>query len=145
MILFGYLSSIIYGALVLLLSALAYRLGLPKPYCRKLVHVLIGGEYIVLSYFFGTSLHFLLVALIFTALLFFNYTRRLLPMISSDADNDLGTVYFGISMSALALAVFLSSPVALPIGQTWWHIQQKRQLSICCFDFSVNCISFSSY
>lgn len=105
MIFFGYLSSIIYGALVLLLAALAYRLGLARPYCRKLVHVLIGGEYFVLSYFFGTSLHFLLVALIFTALLFFNYKRRLLPMISSDADNDLGTVYFGISMSALALAV----------------------------------------
>ena len=113
MIFSGYLFALLYGALVLALSALAYRLGLAKPYCRKLVHILIGGEFFLLSHFFGTSLHFFAVALIFTALLFYNYQKQLLPMIASDQENDPGTLYYGISMSILALAVHFL-PDALP-------------------------------
>lgn len=105
MILKGYLLALLYGALVLLGGALAYRLRLPKPYCRKLVHILIGGEFVILSHHFGTSLHFLIVALGFTLLLLVNLKARLLPMMSSDADNDPGTLYYGVSMSTLALAV----------------------------------------
>ena len=106
MLALGYLLAFLYGALVIALGALAYRLGLPKPYCRKLVHILIGGELCILSHFFGTSLHMLLVALLFTGALLLNYKKRLLPMMASDADNDPGTLYYGVSMSSLALAVY---------------------------------------
>ena len=104
MILKGYIFSLLYGVLCLGLAFLAYKLGMPKKYTRKLVHVLVGFEWVILYHYMGTgSWHFLAVCLAFTALLAFTYRGRLLPMISSEESNSPGTVYYGAAMSLMAV------------------------------------------
>lgn len=110
MIFYGYLVALIYAMLVLLLGAVAYRLGAKKQYTRKLVHILVGGEWFILSYFHENSVHFTIVCLFFLALLLLIYRKKWLVMMSSDADNAPGTVYYALSMSILsALSIFIPS------------------------------------
>ena len=100
----GYSLSLLYGIVCLLLSVGAYKLGLEKRYTRKIVHILVGFEWVILNHFFGPSLNFLAVCLIFTVLLAVSYRKNLFVMISSDSDNAPGTVYYGVSMTAMAVA-----------------------------------------
>ena len=103
MVIWGYIGSLAYGIVCLLISLLAYRLGMPKRYTRKIVHILVGFEWVILYHLMGVGIHFVAVALIFTAMLFVSYKKSLMPMISSDNDNAPGTVYYGISMSIMAI------------------------------------------
>ncbi len=103
----GYLFAILYGLLCLGLSAAAYKLGMPKKYTRKLVHILVGFEWVILYAFFGSqgqkyAVHTLIVCIAFTLLLALMYFKKLSPMIESDADNAPGTVYYGVAMTVMA-------------------------------------------
>ena len=110
MIGWGYLASLSYGIVCLLISMLVYKFGVPKKYTRKIVHILVGFEWVILYHFMGVGLHFVAVCLIFTALLAVSYKKSLMPMISSDGDNAPGTVYYGISMSVMAIvSLFLEN------------------------------------
>ncbi len=103
MIAWGYIASIVYGMLCLVVSMLAYKFGLPKKYTRKIVHILVGFEWVILYHLMGVNIHFVAVCLIFTVLLAVSYKKSFMPMISSDSDNAPGTVYYGLSMTAMAL------------------------------------------
>ena len=103
MTLLGYALSLLYGILCLGLSVIAYKIGIEKRYTRKIVHILVGFEWVILNRFFGPNWHFLAVCLIFTALLAVTYRKKLFVMISSDSDNAPGTVYYGLSMSVMAV------------------------------------------
>ena len=70
MIATGYILAFLYGILCLLLAHVAYKLGMPKIYTRKLVHVLVGFEWVILYFFHGATVHSLIVCLAFLALLF---------------------------------------------------------------------------
>ena len=65
MIVYGYLSSLLYGVLCLALGLIAYKLGMNKKYTRKLVHILVGFEWVILYHFMGNTVHFLIVCLAF--------------------------------------------------------------------------------
>lgn len=112
----GYILAILFGALCLVLSHIAYKLGMPKKYTRKLVHVAVGFEWVILYGFLGAGLHSLIVCLIFLALLIVAYFKKLLPMISSDSDNAPGTVYYAASMSVIALVSIFLPDIMLPFG-----------------------------
>ncbi len=116
MIFWGYFSSIGYGLLCLLLSFVLYRLGVEKKYTRKVVHILVGFEWVFLYHFFGAGVHFLTVCLLFTGLLAISYFAKLLPMISSEGDNSPGTVYYGLAMTAVATVGCFVPEVMLPFG-----------------------------
>lgn len=103
MIINGYLLALAWGVLCVILSALCYRLGMKKSLSRKVVHVLVGFEWVILYIFHGVTLHFLAVCIAFTVMLFIEYRMKLLPMMSSDSDNAPGTVYYGLSMTAMAV------------------------------------------
>ena len=102
MILWGYLLSLLYAALVLGIGALCYKLGLDKKYSRKIVHILVGLEWFILSATHTNTIHFVIVCLFFVAFLTLVYHKRWLPMISSAEDNAKGTVFYAISMTAMA-------------------------------------------
>ncbi len=112
----GYLFALAYGLLCLLLAYVCYKLGTPKIFTRKLVHILVGFEWVILYIFHGASVHFLAVCLIFLALLVFVAWKKLIPMISSDSDNALGTVYYAVSMSIMALACIFCKKLIVPFG-----------------------------
>lgn len=112
----GYLIAAAFGAIVLALSFVVYKLGMPKKYTRKLVHIAVGFEWLILYVFHGPTWHALVVCLAFTALLVVSYFKRLLPMIASDSENSPGTVFYGASMSALALVCIFVPKMMLPFG-----------------------------
>ena len=116
MILYGYLASLLYGGLCLALGLLLYKLGMNKKYTRKLVHILVGFEWVILHHFMGNSIHFLVVCLLFTGLLFISHVGHLMPMISSEGENSSGTVYYGVSMSVMALVSLFIPEMMLPFG-----------------------------
>ncbi len=116
MIFYGYIGSLLYGALCLLLGLLAYKLGMNKKYTRKLVHILVGMEWVILYHFMGQTIHFFVVCLAFTALLLISHLRHLMPMISSEGENSSGTVYYGVSMSVMSLCAYFIPDLMLPFG-----------------------------
>lgn len=116
MVLYGYLFSLLYGLFCLALGFVSYKLGMPKKYTRKLVHILVGFEWVILYSYFGASIHFLIVALAFTLLLAVTYFAKLTPMIASEADNAPGTVYYGVAMSVMALISLFEPRMLLPFG-----------------------------
>ena len=116
MIATGYLLGFGYGVLCLLAAFLLSRLGVKKAITRKLVHIFIGFEWVILYAFHGATYHFLIVCLCFLALLIVAYKKKLLQMISSDGDNAPGTVYYAASMSLMALASLIDQRFILPFG-----------------------------
>ena len=116
MILKGYIFGIAYALVCLLLSFILYKLGLPKKYTRKLVHILVGFEWVILYTFMGAGIHFLAVCVIFLILLTVAYKGKLMPMISSDADNAPGTVYYAAAMTGVATLGCFVPEVMLPFG-----------------------------
>ncbi len=103
MIIKGYLLALAWGIFCVLLSAICYKLGVKKSISRKLVHVLVGFEWVILYFHHGVSFHFVAVCIAFTLLLFIEYRMKLLPMMASEEDNAPGTVYYGISMTVMAI------------------------------------------
>ena len=116
MILKGYLFGIGYAAVCLVLSFILYKLGLPKRYTRKVVHILVGLEWVILYHFMGAGVHFLAVCILFLLLLLVAYKGRLMPMISSESDNAPGTVYYAVAMTGVAAVGCFVPDVMLPFG-----------------------------
>ncbi len=116
MILKGYIFSICYAFLCLALALVAYKLGMPKKYSRKMVHVLVGAEWIILSHYMGPTYHFLVVCLLFTLILGISHFKNLMPMISSENDNAPGTVYYAVGMSIMATICLFVPKMMTPFG-----------------------------
>ena len=116
MIFKGYLFAAFYGIFCLALAALLYKLGVEKKITRKVVHILVGFEWVILNHFMGPSVHFLVVCVLFTLLLALTHRKNLLPMISSDGDNAPGTVYYGMAMTIMATITLFVPKMIVPFG-----------------------------
>ena len=116
MILKGYLFGVGFALLCLALAFLLYKLGLPKQYTRKIVHILVGFEWVILGHYFGPTYHFLIVCIFFLILLALAYFLKLMPMISSSGDNSPGTVYYAVAMTGGAILQIFVPEMLLPFG-----------------------------
>ncbi len=116
MILKGYIFSVLYGVLCILLSTFAYKLGMPKKYSRKITHILVGFEWIILSHYMGATIHFVIVCALFTVMLAVVYFKKLMPMLSSDFDNAPGTVYYGVGMLLMSVLCLFEPALMRPFG-----------------------------
>lgn len=116
MIVSGYLFAFLYAIVVLLIGAFAHKLGLDRKYSRKIIHILIGFEWFILSSTHGTSFHFVIVCLLFLAFLSVVYYKNWLPMMSSGQDNAKGTIYYAFSMTVLAIVTFFYRDFSLFFG-----------------------------
>ncbi len=112
----GYILSVVYGIMCLLLAVVLHKLGVSKRYCRKAVHILVGFEWLILYVFMGASIHFFVVCIAFLILMGAIYFKNFLPMISSDGDNAPGTVYYCVAMSIMALICIFEPDMMLPFG-----------------------------
>ena len=112
----GYIFAVLYVVAVLAAALVLHKLGLPKKYTRKLVHILVGFEWLILSHFMGATIHFLIVCLVFTLGLLASYLLKLLPAMSSDEENAPGTVYYGLAMSIMALICLFLPEMLVPFG-----------------------------
>ena len=116
MILKGYIFSIIYVFLCVAGALILHKLGVSKKYTRKFVHILVGFEWVILNHFFGPSVHFTLVCILFTFLLAVDYKMKLVPAMSSDGDNAPGTVYYAVAMTFLSVVSLFDARMMLPFG-----------------------------
>ena len=117
MILKGYIFSILYAFICLGLGFAIYKIpGSNKKITRKIVHILVGFEWVILNHFFGAGLHFLAVCLLFLVILAVSYRKNLMPMISSDGDNAPGTVYYALAMSIMAFICLFEPMMIMPFG-----------------------------
>lgn len=116
MIVLGYIISILYVLLCVGGAMLLSVFRVPKKYTRKFVHILVGFEWVILYHFFGASVHFFAVCVLFTLLLFIDYKAKLLPAMSSDGDNAPGTVYYALAMTILSFASLFAGEIILPFG-----------------------------
>ena len=112
----GYLFAVLYVLLAVGIALGFYKLGLSKKFTRKIVHILVGFEWCILSHYIGPTYHFLIVCLVFTAALALSYFKKLLPAMSSDGENDPGTVYYGVAMCIMALLCLFKPEMMLPFG-----------------------------
>ena len=116
MIVQGYIISILYVLLCVAGAIALHKLGIPKKYTRKFVHIFVGFEWVILNHFMGGGIHFLAVCILFTVLLAIDYKVKLLPAMSSDGDNAPGTVYYAVAMTVLAVAAMLDPQMMIPFG-----------------------------
>lgn len=116
MIIKGYVFSVMYALVCLALAFVLYKLGAPKKITRKIVHILVGFEWVILYHFHGTSPHFLAVCLLFLAILAISHGKKLMPMISSDEDNSPGTVYYAVAMTVMSGISLVEPKIMLPFG-----------------------------
>ena len=116
MILKGYLFSLLYGMICILASTIAHKLGVEKVYTRKITHILVGFEWVILNRYFGASIHFLIICLVFTLTIFILHKTRLLPSLSSDEENSPGTVYYCIAMTVMSAITFILPEMMIPVG-----------------------------
>ena len=115
-IILGYVLAVVYVLFAIGIALVFYKFGLPKKFTRKIVHILVAFEWVILSHFMGTSYHFLIVCVVFTAGLALSYFKKLLPAMSSDGENDPGTVYYGLSMTAMIIVSMFIPEMMLPFG-----------------------------
>lgn len=116
MVVKGYIFSILYAIVCLALGFLFYKAGVEKKITRKIVHILVGFEWVILYHFMGGGIHFLVVCLLFLLLLTIAHFKKLMPMISSDDDNSPGTVYYAVAMSIMAVITLFIPDMILPFG-----------------------------
>lgn len=116
MILKGYLVSLLYAFLCLGIGFGLYKIRVDKKITRKVVHILVGAEWLILYHFVGAGIHFLIVCLFFLLLLWLSHWKRLMPMISSEGDNAPGTVYYALAMSVMAAICLFIPDMLLPFG-----------------------------
>lgn len=116
MILKGYLLSLIYGLFCIAASVIAHKLGLKSVYSRKITHILIGFEWVILSRCFGASIHFVVVCLVFTTLVCVIYRFNALPSLSSKGENSHGTIYYCIAMTVMSIITFIFPEMMIPFG-----------------------------
>ena len=116
MLLKGYIFSVLYVLLCVGLALILYKLGMPKKYTRKTVHILVGLEWLILYTYFGAGWHFLAVCIAFTLLLLLSHIKNLLPAMASEGDNAPGTVYYGVAMTVLAAISLFVGEMMIPFG-----------------------------
>ncbi len=116
MLLKGYIYSVLYALLCLSLAFVIYKLGASKKITRKIVHILVGFEWVILYHFMGAGLHFLAVCILFLLILAVAHRKNLMPMISSDGDNAPGTVYYALAMTIMATITLFVPEMILPFG-----------------------------
>lgn len=112
----GYLFGIGYAFLCLLLSLIIYKCGVSKRITRKIVHILVGFEWVILYRYMGAGIHFLAVCVFFLLVLTVAYRKKLMPMISSDEGNSPGTVYYAVAMTGVATVACFVPELMLPFG-----------------------------
>ena len=116
MILKGYLLSLIYGLFCIAVSSIAHKLGVESKYARKITHILIGFEWVILSRYLGSTIHFVIVCLAFTVLVCVIYRFDVLPSMSSKGDNSRGTIYYCIAMTVMSIITFIFPEMMIPFG-----------------------------
>jgi len=110
---YGYIVSTIYIGLVFALAKVLGRFG--KEASRKCVHILLANWWIIAMIFFTTPIYAAIMPAVFIVVNYLSHKFKIIKMIEREKgeDDSLGTVYYAISLTILALLTF--GPMENPI------------------------------
>ena len=116
--LIGLSVSLAYVLAVLGASSLAARRGASSEATRKLVHIALGGWWLIAARFFDSPLWAAALPAAFILVNAFAYRRQKLSFMGRDGGEDTpGTVYYAVSLTALALFSFgIGTPYVGALG-----------------------------
>ena len=121
----GYLIG--YGYLAMLIGIaelLSRRTAINREVMRKILHCLIGLEWLVLYYCFAGSWQIVIIPTSFIVVNVASYRFKLFHSIERTQDNHLGTVFYALAMTAMSIAVVFNPNFMLPFG-----------ISVACLSF----------
>lgn len=103
---YGYIVSTIYIGLVFLLAKFLGKFG--KEASRKCVHILLANWWIIAMIFFTTPVYAAIMPAVFIIVNYLSHKFKIIKMIEREKgeDDSLGTVYYAISLTILALLTF---------------------------------------
>ncbi|MCM1053343.1 MAG: hypothetical protein NC483_05165 [Ruminococcus sp.] len=106
-IIIGYLIIYFYlFSVIIITNCITNRFSLKEEYPRKIIHVMVGFSWFLLAYFFNTSINLVIIPLTFTIINYISYKKDLIKVMERKDKKSLGTVYFALSYTILALITY---------------------------------------
>lgn len=102
----GLVFSGIYVLLILGISSVLSRRGAPSEVTRKFVHIALGGWWIIAMIFFTSPVWAAVLPAVFIVVNGLAHRAQKLTFMAREKDNTLGTVYYAVSLTLLALFSF---------------------------------------
>lgn len=113
----GYLIGYGYLAMLIGIAELLSRLTrISREVLRKVLHCLIGLEWLVLYYCFADTWQIVVIPASFVLVNALSYRFKIFKSIERDSGNHLGTIFYAIAMTAMSVAVACDSRFMLPFG-----------------------------
>ena len=111
-------ASLAYVLAVLVVSSLLARRGVSQEVTRKLVHIALGGWWVIAAQFFTSGVWAAVLPATFILVNGYAYRRRKLSFMGRESGDDTpGTVYYAVSLTALALFSFgIGAPYVGALG-----------------------------
>ena len=116
MIGWGYLIGYGYLAVLLFTAEFLVRRGIPKEITRKVLHCLIGFEWLVLYFFFADSAQIIVIPATFVAINAASYKLKFFKSIERETDNHPGTIFYALAMTAMSVATACDHRFLVPFG-----------------------------
>ncbi len=113
----GYLIG--YGYLAVLIGiaeCLSRRTGLSREVMRKVLHCLIGLEWLVLYYCFYDTWQIVGIPASFIIVNLVSYKFNVFKSIEREKGNHLGTIYYAVAMTGMSIATALNGQLMYPFG-----------------------------
>jgi len=95
---------------------LSRRTRLSREVMRKVLHCLIGLEWLVLYYFFSDSWQIVVIPASFVIVNLASYRFKFFHSIEREEGNHPGTVFYAVSMTAMSVATAIDHRFMLPFG-----------------------------
>lgn len=115
--LWGYLIG--YGYLAVLLGTAEFvgrRTKISTEVTRKVLHCLIGLEWLVLYFFFADTWQIVVIPATFILVNALSYRFKVFKSIEREQDNHLGTIFYAVAMTAMSIACCFDRNYLVPFG-----------------------------
>ena len=105
----GYIVFLIYTTGIMLLGIIVEKkTNIDKTVCRKLTHIISAFVWVICYFFFGCSIHWVILNFFGAAALgFVTLNKKFSAFQREDSDNSPGMFYFGLSTAIVALICYL--------------------------------------
>ena len=103
----GYIAVVGYlGVLILFASYLYHEKNVEQNITRKIIHIGSLLTWFMMVYFFGTSIHLVILPLIFIFVNLISHKFKIIKAMERDDSSSIGTIYYAISMFLMSLLTY---------------------------------------
>ncbi len=107
-IIIGYIITYFYlFSVIITTNFISKKHHLRKETSRKIIHIMVGLSWFILIFFFSTTIHLIIIPLTFTLINYISYKKDLIKVMEREDKASLGTIYFALSYTILALISYI--------------------------------------